>query len=542
MPAAGVDVPKVVGDVLDAVVGAVGDLAVRDWILVALAVGLLVWVWVRAAAVARQGTIEIGAIATDGLTLKPSAVRSALTEALGDRGWLPASGVPSGAPTADKLAAVVSAMPGTEVKLLGALISAIPTPPRSTTFKVSAVIADSDPASGPCSVAYELSCLGPVPGVRLGQQSAATWSEAIKLTAKEIYRNVQELAPGIYPDWAFWRTTDALTSYRQGLDIENDVPGSALGQVATTDAQRLAFAYAKYERARAQDPGNMLAQLGVATTLERLRGETVSGRPGPIARIDALEIYTGVRVRHPAIFEAGFRASILLSAEATEVVAAGASTSPRLDQVLSDLDELHADERMLGDRLRAGWQAVVDGLRPVLQFPVPPRLDRRVQRVAGREALMARRRVRPHWSVVYEHRFRHRFEPAGPERRQLRHALLISQMCLRARTEAGKTGAARRWLKIRLKVIRGWLFCRHLFCRARLIGWQAHYNAACFYALLSDIDDKGAARLRRAALKELRIAIAQAGSDLPRAYVEQDTDLGALRHHARPAFDKLLAV
>src|SRR6202012_4609263 len=84
---------------LDSMVAFVSHLSVADWILVAAAVVLPLWAWTGAKAFPTLGTINISEFTTDeDDKLRKIAARAALQHELGERGWLPASGVPSGSP------------------------------------------------------------------------------------------------------------------------------------------------------------------------------------------------------------------------------------------------------------------------------------------------------------------------------------------------------------------------------------------------------------------------------------------------------------
>jgi hypothetical protein len=81
------------------------------------------------------------------------------------------------------------------------------------------------------------------------------------------------------------------------------------------------------------------------------------------------------------------------------------------------------------------------------------------------------------------------------------------------------------------------VFVRYMGGRAHVAGWQAHYNAACFYALLPQAAPRdtgqtpfGSARLRNRACWHLAQAAEGAGGDLPCSYArDEDPDLKLLR-------------
>jgi hypothetical protein len=157
-------------------------------------------------------------------------------------------------------------------------------------------------------------------------------------------------------------------------------------------------------------------------------------------------------------------------------------------------------------------------------------------------------------TLLHEYRLRHRFEPTGRERRQLRKALGVSQMAQKARSERRRIsqplgappGARRAASEVRQfwwQMIVKW---HYLACRWHIAGWPAHYNAACFYALLPRAElwrgHPRGTRLRRRALRHLELALDQAGGALDCVYVrDEDPDLESLRRHNHQRLTNALA-
>jgi hypothetical protein len=181
-------------------------------------------------------------------------------------------------------------------------------------------------------------------------------------------------------------------------------------------------------------------------------------------------------------------------------------------------------------------------------------LAQRLEDAARHEAKRARARLRPEWTVVHEGRLRHRFEPRGRERRQLRKALGISHGCLRLREldrqrrrAAGHSwysppGRRRLWMEVRAPFWRAIVFWR-LALRPERAGWTAQYNAASYYALLPRATKPGRGRRsRRLALQRLEIAVRIAPTgEFPCGYVQDlDKDLATLRQHCPTAFERVL--
>ena len=109
---------------------------------------------------------------------------------------------------------------------------------------------------------------------------------------------------------------------------------------------------------------------------------------------------------------------------------------------------------------------------------------------------------------------------------------------------AARPGApsAPRWpselRQFRWRVIVEW---RYLGGRWHVAGWQAHYNAACFYALLPRAErwhgrPRGTRLRRRSSLRHLELALDQAGGALDCAYVrDEDPDLDVAAPPQPPA-------
>jgi hypothetical protein len=488
-----------------------GSAGPLDWTLVVLALGLLAWGWIPAVADARLGTIEVRDLAVDGPAFTPAAVKAALHQTLAKRGWLPASGIPSGSPTVKALGGALAEAPVGGAKWIGALISVIPTPPASTSFKVSGTLSTVGSGSDErLRLSYQLDCLGPVPSIKLDEVVEAGWPDVVEQASKGIYLAIAAAAPGIYPEWARWHNAAALTSYRRGLDLERRA--RAPGAAREPAPERYAELLQCYREASERDPRNELARLRAANCLERMAGGR-SGAERAGSRLDALELYTRVGQEEPTILEARLRAGVLLSTLA---------------------DALPSEDR------RPALRAVLERLEP----EPGPDLAAACRHAARRESRRARRLLRPLAPILHEGRFRHRFEVAGRERRQLRKALGMSLMCQRAR-RAGKP-RAQPVSDLTQLAWQAWVFARYFAGRSAIAGWQSHYNAACFYALLPHAADPrtpfGSARVRERALRHLRAAIRQADDELSCTYVrDEDADLDVLRSGSREAFERAVS-
>lgn len=515
---------------LNATVQWLSHLGVQDCILIGVSAFLLAWGWVRAAAFVRLGTIQIADLSCDDDKLAPAAAKAVLQQALGDHGLLPPSGVPSGSPSVASIADAISKAPIPQANWLGSLIGLIPWPPPSTGFQISGNLRRAGPTDGaPVSFAYELVCTGPRPSVHLGEAEGTDPTAAITEASLDIYRTIAEAAPHIYPTWARWRSRDAQVTYREAIGIERE--------------KRYEEAHQRYMDACAVDPDNMIARLRAANCLERV----ASGAKDPERRfegqVEALAAYTSIRIRRPSIFEAGFRASVLMSVLASEPVEklAGShllgATIARFERATAKTIDPHDSSH---DQLARGSSQHT--------------LAARLEAAALTEARRAQRQLRPMHTLLHEYRLRHRFEPTGRERRQLRKALGVSQMAQKARSErrrisqplGGPPGARRAASEVRQfwwQMIVKW---HYLACRWHIAGWPAHYNAACFYALLPRAElwrgHPRGTRLRRRALRHLELALDQAGGALDCAYVrDEDPDLDSLRRHNHQRLTNALA-
>jgi hypothetical protein len=511
------------------------SISVLDGLLLAGAAALIAWGWVRARAFAALGTIQIADLTCDADTkLEPVAARAILEHELGTRGLLPPSGVPGGSPSVANIADAISNAPIDQAKWLGSLLRLIPLPPTSTGFKISGTLYKTEGKPPTIHFAYELVGTGPRPSVTLAVANGSDPRAVIVTAAVDIYRRIGKAAPDIYPSWARWCTSGALITYRSGIELERNAAGATdeppTGVTPVDATQAYTAAYRQYLAASQQDPDNMLARLRAANCLERMAAGIKDADDRIARRVQALAAYISIRIRQPEIFEAGFRASVLMSVLASEPVEHLAEND-LLAVTLNRFERATArcvdpsDDRDDSPLRRAFARADKPGAT----------LTERLEQAAHYEAREARRRLRPLWTMRHQSRFRHRFEPRGRERRQLRKALGITQMAQRAR-RAQRLAEIRpeRRLYIRQLCWRIWVFSRYFVGRWGVAGWQAHYNAACFYALLPQatrVDPSfGSLRIRLRALKHLSKAINDADGALQGAYVrDEDPDLQALR-------------
>jgi hypothetical protein len=436
------------------------------------------------------------------------------------------------------IADAISKAPIPQANWLGALMGLIPTPPASTGFTITGTLLQvPGQSAGAIQFAYELACTGPQRSVHLGTAEAGDAGRAIEVASREIYRTIGTAAPDIYPSWARWSTSEALTSYREGLEAERE-------------GSDYAKACGRYLAASALDPDNMLARLRATNCRERMANGTEDEAERFRLRVLALAGYISIRVRWPEIFEPGFRASVLMS-----ILASEADIPLDSDPLLrTTLDRYERATAKAARRHRS---------LPVSPSPSAEALCDRLESAALKEAKCVRHQLRPLWTLRHYQRLRHRFEPTGRERRQLRTALGISKMAQKARSERTRVLAplgpaspqdrpeqleTAPWntrSEARQLWWRALVRWRYLGARWHVAGWQAHYNAACFYALLPRAERSTrplrGTRLRTRALTHLRFALDRAGDALDCVYVrDEDPDLETVRRRDKPQFTEVL--
>jgi hypothetical protein len=513
--------------VLSAVINYFGRFAVRDWVLLAIGGLAIAWLWTRQVALARLGPVTVAVLNADGDKLAPAQVKAELENCLSTRGALPPSAVPSGMPTIAAIStALTAALP--QAPAVGALLDALPLPSTSTSFSINGTLltgASSEPY--PCGLSYEVACTTGPRSVNVNTIWAANWTAVSQAAAHAIYGDMQAAAPGLYPTWGRWNSERAYDFYARG--------------VAGQDRDRAA-ALRCFRAAQQQDADNMLAALRVGNCYERMALES-TGDERLQRRLfaAALTQYVNIRVREPTIFEAGYRASLVMSTLASLQPAAipafcRDAVGEEIDAAVGALENMPTKpvDRLLLINMRELIRKVStrrsQRASPTTANGSPEYLKGRLTEYAQREMLLARRRTKPLWTVLYENRFRHLFEPQGRSRRQLRKALGVSHMCRHAREAALRRP---RPTDAQQFLWRGWVFWRYMFGRWAIAGWQAHYNAACFYSLLPNASQNGQAlgerRITARALRHLSRALAQAGNELPISYVRADADLAWLR-------------
>jgi hypothetical protein len=405
-------------------------LSVGDWVLIALALSALYWVWAGLYASTRVGPVEVKLLeCDDGNPAKVHALTALLRERLANSGLPPPPAVPAGAPQTD-LVSAVAASPIPQANWIASIIRLL-RPPQPLQYELSGTIfgQDEEPNCGlsfwlrPSRAGREL--LGTVGDVQ-------THETAVLLAASRIYLHISNEAVHAFPVWTRWHHKQALDKYAEGrMQAIKGERGAAL--TSLSDAAAL-------------EPGNALAQLQLANLCEQVAKH-------PTEQADVLRRYLDAAVEWPWLVQARYRVSVLAGVLACslEVPVVGNEEPEGLAQRL----------RMPG----VSEDSLVSWL----------------QNLANRESEAVLQLLDPWYALLCQRRLRFQFEPRGAERRELKRTVNISKHCLRVRRSFDTRG----WwtpLKIRISelVVHHW----HLSTLRGGVSSQTHYVAACFDALL----------------------------------------------------------
>ena len=471
----------------EAVVDFLGAAELIDWVLLVLAATLLWYVWRRVRWAGALGPMRVSDLETSDAAQK-MVLSALLREELTSKGLVPSgTAVPAGSPDASVIAAI-SASPIAQAGWVGKLLEAAKAlMPRPREYDVTGVLVDRSAAEARaakqagklCGLTYTLAATGRPPVYDVKDVWAYSPTEAVVTAAERIYVRVSQSDRSVFPRWAMWSKLDAFESYLEGLKCENRIADAADKDVlGLIEAARGEFAIAT-----ARQPANRLAQLRAANmdeTRAALQHRDLPARRKYEAR--ALKTYVEILVDVPTLAEAHYRASVLFSG----FNPAGAPYSKATRRVL--LDALNLDGRV-DDKI---WEEAKGR--------------------ADDEAKATLTLLR-WWGVLAKSgRLRNRFEPRGRDRRQFLKAAKISLRCTRLRLKRG----------------RGW--CDDLLVwgafagRPDSVGWQAYYNAGCYYALRPN-PGKAIVCLER--------ALADPDNGVTSFWLRHDPDLCHLPHDAR---------
>jgi hypothetical protein len=487
---------KAAEDAVQWIEALVRELDTVDWVLLALAAVALYWIWAAVRASTRLGPVEVELLEHDGAEGSKPAVHeltSTLRERLANSGLVPPPAVPAGSPQTDLLAAVeASAIPQAAFV---AKVMQLVRPPQPPTFKLSGTLRGSpikvEPPHAPYAFPPEQTN-GIAQGVSFWLRPSSTGrelletvpgadhEEAVCRAAARVFVHISREAVNVFPTWARWTTAGSFESFVEGT--------YALRELREQDARQA------FEKAAAAEPRNLLPLLQLINLDERRAArriaETNAGDAAYTARVSeqarVLRRYLDLAVERPTLVTARYRASVLASTLATRC------TSPDL-----------------ASKVRAGAGVSVPAGASREQ------VAKALHELAARESEAVVQLLHVWYVPLRKLRLRHRYEMTGYDRRVLKRAVIISRHALAIRRRLTSRSAVRFWWR-RAAV---WLWHLQL-CRAT-VGWQAEYNAACFYGLLD--------------LRELKSGGARGG---PLGWLEHPRDRAARVDKRRRAFRK----
>jgi hypothetical protein len=506
----------------------VAGLTAVDLVLFAVGLTAVLWAFARARATNRLGPVEVETFVhdADGEEADPGdtpihdtpihVLTARLRERLADTGLSPPPLVPAGAPQADLIAAVeTSGAP--QAAWIAALIEMIPWP-QVTAFKLSGTLIATDQLENPTPAVSVW--LRPTTTGRdlLATVKGSDYREAVDRAAERVFMHISREATGVFPPWARWTRPDAFRWYLEGI--------AALGNRKLPEAER------KLRVACSREPRNLLARLRLINLAEIGLPPVVLG-DGNVQNVrehaDVLRRYLDLAVERPDFVEPRYRASLLAG-----VIASACA------------GEVRGGKAEIARRVGLEGENVAEALREL----------------AARESEAVLQLVRG-WYVPLRHfRLRHRYEPTGHDRRLLHRSVAISGHCLGVRAQLGPVSHARLITAISLWRRRAVVWLAHLQLGRGSVGWQSHYNAACFYALLDLREERvpsGAlggpigfvryrdplerlarrrAAFRRAAYRHLNRAIEEEEGELSADWLEKsDPDLVSLRTSGDEAWE-----
>ncbi|WP_027005711.1 hypothetical protein [Conexibacter woesei] len=462
-----------IGDGVDWVQARVDAFTSVDFAFLLIGFAALYWVWRAIRSSSQLGPIEIAPIVCDkqdgGQAPEIEALASLLRERLAHSGFTPT--IPGGVPKPDPIAALAASdIP--QVGWIAQLLDALRFPqPPSFTIRVTLLRA---PAG---TYAPRLRYWLDGGGTPLLSTVRATTDEiAVRRLAACVFAHISQVATGAFPPWARWTSPVAVAEYFKGQ--EHLRAGDAAG------------AFEHFEAADRIETTNSLPRLQLATLTEIAAvGEREDDDEDPVLLATALGRYRAVANERPDLVEPHYRASIV-----------AAMLVPLVRRGVNDTEIAE----------HAGFRDMRDSVDLIA------RLNREGKEQAGRT-----RRLLWLPSIALTHwRMRNRYELRGDARRELRQTMRLSRQCRQLRSQTDRPWRRRvRGLRVRF-----W----YLGVRRPSCGWQAYYNAGCFFALLyrSTRDADDARRARR----YLADASERAGRQLDAKWMSmRDPDLQPLR-------------
>jgi hypothetical protein len=433
-----------VHDFVDRLVDWVTGLSVADYVGIGLAIAALLWIWASLRAMTRLGPVLVQPLEAETDTKLPlKELTAILRERLAHGGLVPPPEVPGGAPKANVLSAI-EASNVSQVALIGQIVGALPRPrPAEYTFSGTLFPEPPPPSATPGSppppavadkgISFWVRPSGEGSELIETVRQQADYDDAVRCAADRASLHIIESSANVLPLWVRWSKLGAFEQYLDAID--NSLQGGEL------------VALKGFAAAAVDEPSNLLVRLKIANLLERHAGAVPEQARRAEARAEVLAQYLQIAKVQPGLVEARYRASVLAG-----MLASTAETVPATQQPICDALNL----------LDVEPDAVADTLRELAEL----------------ESTAVLQLLRPWYTLVRETRLRHQLELKGFDRRQLRRTVLISRHCLWVRRRGLRTS---RWTSFEL-------WRRQLVVRYRYMAfggsWQAHYNAASFYALL----------------------------------------------------------
>lgn len=431
-----------VRDAVDALESWVGGFSPVDFILVVLIAGAIYWLSSALCGSSRLGPIQVKPIehdVTDGQPGAPAtnALTALLRERLARSGLLPPPEVPAGSPQTNLIDAVEATGQETSA-FVAALLKVMPQPPAPPSYTLTATLCGPSPC-----IRYWLQPNNNG-AAHVGCVEGGDVEDAVHRVAAEVFMTLSHAAVNVFPSWSRWRSVDDLIEYLDAIQhrVLERFEEAYYGLLAIT--------------MNPSKPANPLARLQLANLWESGRCPPLADdiyRTQPATPVEmqamALRTYLDIGFERPHLVAARYRAGSLAG-----MLASGPGTFQRLERAAIVRTGVVA-EGVSDDELRQALQE-----RAKLE-------TKAAWRLLG-------------WSHVLrsEFRVRHCYEPRGQERRELRRTVAISRI----------TSRLRRVMKERKPFRVGLLRARVRFLlappRRPTTGWNAHYNAACFYALL----------------------------------------------------------
>jgi hypothetical protein len=358
------------------------------------------------------------------------------------------------------LIAAIEATGQPQSALIAKVLELLPSPPRSPEYKLSGTLIPGGTAS-PNGLRFWLQ--PKYAGQSLNDSVTARGpDDAIRKVATEVFVAISRDAPHVFPQWAQWQNAVAATAYVDGIGARLKDKDEA--------------AEASFQAAASKQTANLLPRLQLANLAEKAasdpRGEQIDKNTRAKALARVLRRYLDIGVARPDVIAARYRAAIV----------AGMLAGMCEDRDVTDTEVIATTVGLIeakGSAANDVPKAFVNDVPKAFANDVPKGL----YWLAQRECNAAYQLTGLFHILLDQHRLRHRYEPTGIERRRLRRSIAISRHTLAIRQlRNDSTDRARREIRWRRAVVR-WV---HLGLFRASAGWNAHYNAGCFYALLSD--------------------------------------------------------